>query len=226
MFDNANSTYGMIAAITIVIALSLCAYNLSSDLVSVVSTVDNSAYMVRKKPNMQEAADMLARVRASLQRLVRRLSNAYLSDERVRRLKAKFSDSDVREVEANSKYTSYSVNKGERLVFCLRSRDAQENLVDMNTIMFVALHEMAHIMTKSIGHTSEFWENFRFLLAHAIHWRMYTPVNFRRRPQPYCGTHITDTPLDLKDMPKYVSHLQDVPETNDAHIAQTFGAKK
>ena len=30
--------------------------------------------------------------------------------------------------------------------------------------MFVAIHELAHIMTESVGHEPEFWDNMGFLL--------------------------------------------------------------
>ena len=33
---------------------------------------------------------------------------------------------------------------------------------------FVALHELSHVMTVSVGHTQEFWENFKFLLKEAV----------------------------------------------------------
>ena len=38
----------------------------------------------------------------------------------------------------------------------------ENKLIDENTLMFVALHELAHIATESIGHTKEFWANFKF----------------------------------------------------------------
>lgn len=34
--------------------------------------------------------------------------------------------------------------------------------------MFVLLHEMAHLMTESIGHTPEFWTNFKKILQDGI----------------------------------------------------------
>jgi hypothetical protein len=88
--------------------------------------------------------------------------------------------------------------------------------------MFVALHELAHIMTISIGHTTEFWDFFRYILSHAIHWKLYTPVNFKKKPVPYCGTNITDTPLRLKDMPKYINfdEVDKEEKTNDASIVE------
>ena len=62
--------------------------------------------------------------------------------------------------------------------------------------MFVALHELSHVMTKSIGHTEEFWDNFRFLLKEAINANLYKNHNFRKFPVKYCGTEITDSPLN------------------------------
>ena len=59
---------------------------------------------------------------------------------------------------------------------------------------FVGIHEVAHIMTKSIGHTKEFWQNFKFLLKNAAKIGIYTPVDYKRKPKEYCGMKITDNP--------------------------------
>jgi hypothetical protein len=64
-----------------------------------------------------------------------------------------------------------------------------------NTIMFVMLHEMAHLMTETIGHTQEFWTNFRRILGDAVQIGIYTSVNYASRPTPYCGMTITDSPI-------------------------------
>ena len=47
-------------------------------------------------------------------------------------------------------------------------------LIDSNTLMYVALHEMAHICTESVGHTEEFWKNFKFLIIEAEAINIYT----------------------------------------------------
>ena len=47
--------------------------------------------------------------------------------------------------------------------------------------MFVAIHEIAHIMTLSVGHTEEFWNNFKFLLENAVELNIYTPVDYKKR---------------------------------------------
>ena len=60
--------------------------------------------------------------------------------------------------------------------------------------MFVALHELSHIATKSIGHTQEFWNNFKFIIANAKKIGIYTPENYKSAPKMYCGLKITDNP--------------------------------
>ena len=49
-------------------------------------------------------------------------------------------------------------------------------------------------MSSSVGHTDEFWENFKFLLDNAVEQKIYTPVDYKNDPQPYCGMDITDNP--------------------------------
>ena len=112
----------------------------------------------------------------------------------IERMVNNFNPNNISESTQDNKYTSYSVNKGEKIVFCLRSRDEKNNLVELNTMMFVALHELAHTMTKSIGHTQEFWDNFRILLKNARKLGIYERVNYDKKPVEYCGTKITNDP--------------------------------
>ena len=68
------------------------------------------------------------------------------------------------------------------------------SLIDLNTLTYVALHELAHVATLSVGHTPEFWKNFKFLLTQAKNINIYDPVNYKQNPQQYCGMKITDNP--------------------------------
>ena len=124
----------------------------------------------------------------------------YPKDPRVKRVKERFNPDKISESSPTSHYTSYSVNKGEKIVFCLRSKEADKELHDFNTITFVALHELAHLMTESIGHTPEFWDNFRFILKNAIQKGYYQVQDFKKKPIRYCGTDITDSPLKDADL--------------------------
>ena len=60
--------------------------------------------------------------------------------------------------------------------------------------MFVALHEISHIATKSIGHKQEFWDNFKFILEEAVEIKIYKPVDYKKKPISYCSLNITDNP--------------------------------
>ena len=67
-------------------------------------------------------------------------------------------------------------------------------MIDENTLTFVAIHELGHVMTESIGHKKEFWENFKFLLKNAVTMGLYKPVDYKKKPKDYCGMTITDNP--------------------------------
>ena len=49
-------------------------------------------------------------------------------------------------------------------------------------------------MTKSIGHTDEFWGNYKFLLEVAESINIYDPVDYKNKPVRYCGMNISDNP--------------------------------
>jgi len=153
-------------------------------------------YLVRNVKDKQEAADMLAKINRKLNKLVDYLVKIKGDDENIQRLKKKFNPDNISESLENSKYTSYSVNKGEKVVFCIRSKDKEQQLEKLNILIFVAIHELAHIMTPSVGHTPEFWDNFRNLLKHAVKTNIYKKDDFKNNPKDYCGTKITDSPLD------------------------------
>lgn len=173
----------------------------------VKSNYDGKTYLVRDLPDKQNAADELAYIRALLTAMVSRLRVAYPQNQKITQMARRFKHTEFQESDSSIKNsTSYSVNKGETLVFCIREKTPSNQLVPMNTVVFVAIHELAHIFSVTHGHTEEFWENFRFLLAHAIEWKLYESVNYRKKRTKYCGTVITDTPLLEADAKKYIEY--------------------
>lgn len=166
------------------------------ELVTVESTVDGQRYVVRNLPDRQKAADLLATIRGKLRKIVEHLLKTFSHLPCVKRLGEKYKDEAARIMEStpDSKHTSYSVNKGEKIYFCLRQRSTQEELVEQNVMMFVSLHELSHIMTESIGHTPEFWHTFAFVLREAQKIGVYLARDFSEEPAEYCGVKITDTP--------------------------------
>lgn len=165
------------------------------DMEYIKSSLDKTDYLVRKLPDKKKAANLLAKTKNKLLELSYHLEKEYPEDERVKRL-SKFYNTVIVESEPKSKFTSFSVNKGEKIVFCLRSRNSKEQLVDLNLLMFVAIHELAHVITSSVGHTEEFWTNFKWLLVEAVKKNIYKPHDFQNKPEEYCGTQITDSPLE------------------------------
>lgn len=190
-----NIIYFIIISI-IIFSLYIQFENFTNEISLVTSEIDGETYLVRNLPDKDKAADLLAKIKKKLLKLTKFLVIKYPNSERVKRLLKNYKPNNISESSKNSKFTSYSVNKGEKIVFCLRSRDEEEKLVKEQVMMFVALHELAHVMSKSIGHTDEFWKNFKFLLQEAINAKVYKKQDFRKKPVKYCGTDITDTPLN------------------------------
>jgi hypothetical protein len=168
----------------------------SHDMALVPSTVDGHRYLVRNLPDKQDAADRLARVRGRLLRLMRDLQQSDPDRAFVKQMVRNFDADPSRFSESapDASYTSYSVNKGEKVYMCLRQRNEHEELVDENVLTFVSLHELAHIGTADIGHTPSFWNNFGWLLKRAEEIQIYQYQDFAAHPVEYCGIRITDQP--------------------------------
>lgn len=166
-------------------------------LTEVRSKIDNKVYRVRDLPDKQAAADLLARIRIKMGNFMTILETKFQDKPQIQRLVRNFRANPERLLEATPEadHTSYSVNKGEKVHLCLRQREgSNEQLVDDNVMMFVALHEMAHMITATIGHGPDFWNNFGFLLKEAEQSGIYKHTDFRSHPVSYCGVSITDSP--------------------------------
>ena len=113
----------------------------------------------------------------------------------IKNLVSRTKDIIIMETGADEKYTSYTVNKGERIVFCLRFK-VINTIHDINTLMYVVIHELAHIGCPEYGHTPLFKEIFKFLLIQSSKIGIYTPIDYRKNPQNYCGMEINEYLLD------------------------------
>jgi hypothetical protein len=185
------------AVLISIIGLSVKMYSESDayNLKCVISDVDGNTYCVRDQENLDKAADLLANVTKKCKTLVLFVKEKYPDREDVARLVKGFKPEKICETLPTSKLTAYSENKGQKIAFCLNKKKNEKELIDMNTLTFVAIHELSHVMTKSIGHKQEFWENFKFLLENAKEINVYNPVDYKKSPQEYCGMQITDNPF-------------------------------
>jgi hypothetical protein len=160
---------------------------------------DGNFYDIQNLPDKETAVQHMVEIRARLTKLYKYYQeNPDLSaDPPVARFLARYRPDVFIENDITSGDTSYSENKGQKIVVCLRDKTKAPEypLIEINTIMFVMLHEMAHLMTETIGHTPEFWTNFRRILHDAVKIGIYQKVSYATSPTPYCGMMITDSPI-------------------------------
>jgi len=161
----------------------------------IISTKDGNKYCVRERERENEAADLLATVTGKCREFVDYMKTAEPNDPRVKKLIKNFNPKKISETLPTSELTAYSENKGEKIAFCLNKSKTGTTLIDINTLMFVALHELTHVLTTSIGHKDEFWANFKYVLQHAKTAGIYEPIDYKKEPQQYCGMTITDNPF-------------------------------
>jgi hypothetical protein len=165
------------------------------ELKCIVSGVDGNKYCVRERHRIQESADLLAKVTEKCHKLVLFLNDKHPENDCVKRLVKNFNPKKIVEILPTSSYTAYSENKGEKIAFCLNvTKGGKENLIDEHTLTFVAIHELSHLSCSSIGHTTQFWENFTFLLQNAKEAGIHDPVDYSKKPTEYCSMKITDNP--------------------------------
>ena len=160
----------------------------------IISSVDGNRYCVRDRQKLELAADLLAKVTQKCKLLIEYVKQKYPNDPRVIKLVKGFNPKSINETLPTSELTAYSENKGEKLAFCLNTTKTGDKLIDIDTLTFVAIHELSHIMTTSIGHKQDFWQNFKFLLENAKAAKIYEPVNYKKEPKEYCGMKISDNP--------------------------------
>jgi hypothetical protein len=165
----------------------------------VVSRVDNEPYVVTKcYANKQLAADILGDINVMYVKLIKHLKRKKMDSEWGANILylAKNYNPDVlgEHIPRNLNYTSYVRDKGKKIRLCLRSEENRMKFHDMNTIRFVALHELSHMMTKSYGHGDDFWSAFQFILLEAGALNMIKLIRYEHAPQKYCGIIINSNP--------------------------------
>lgn len=167
------------------------------DVIYVLSDIDQEYYLVRDVKDKQEAANLLARIRQNINSLVVHLNtniNKYKDNTKyIKQLTNRINGSIINESSADSSYTSYSVNKGEQIVFCIRSKRSTSLMHSLNLMMYVTLHELAHVACPEYGHTLLFKQIFTFLTKVAVELGMYKKINFSTNPTEYCGLMIRDS---------------------------------
>lgn len=165
----------------------------------VVSRVDDESYVVVERyNNKQRAADILGDINFMYVRLIKHLKYNRMNTKwgpNIQYLANNYNPDVLGEhIPWNLNYTSYVRNKGKKIRLCLRTQNDRSKFHDMNTLRFVALHELSHMMTESYGHEKDFWEAFQFMLLEANSLNMIDLIKYSQRPQKYCGILINSNP--------------------------------
>ena len=167
------------------------------DVIYVKSDIDNEYYLVRDVDDKQQASNLLAKIKGNITELTDYL---YKNKDKypdyipyIDQLHNRIKNVVILETAEDSVYTSYSVNKGEQIVFCLRSRKFRNQMHKLNLLMYVVLHEISHVACPEYGHTPLFKKILAFITLIAIKNRLYQKIDFMKNPTEYCGLLISES---------------------------------
>lgn len=176
-----------------------------SEIKYVKSDVDGNVYLIRRGNNksekfLKDSANTLALINKNVIGLVDYLfKNFNNRDDKfyfIKKLKENYKQYIISEAAVDPRYTTYTIDKRDMHI-CLRTRDTNEKVYDMNILMYVVLHELAHLCNYNkngeaiLGHGSEFRDIFKFLVEESIKIGIYNHVNYSAEPREYCGIMIT-----------------------------------
>lgn len=148
----------------------------------------------------QESVDTLAEINERIQKLIEHLNFKYNGEAVNGRiaaiLKNRYSPDILSEAANDKRYTTFTVDKKDMHI-CLRTRDTKEDMYDINLLMYVVLHELAHLCNYDekdnpiIGHGKEFIEIFRFLVKESMMIGVYRYSDYASKPVEYCGIYLS-----------------------------------
>jgi hypothetical protein len=174
--------------------------NYKNKQVTVISSIDGSEYkVVNMYENTYDAANILAVINIMYVNIIKHLKHNKMNTiwkENIIYLANNYNPDVLQEhIPTDITLTSYVHNKGEKIIMCLRKIENRNTFYNINTLKFVAIHELAHMMTRSFGHENDFWEAFKFILSEASYLNMINIIDYSKSPEPYCGIIIKSSPI-------------------------------
>jgi len=168
-----------------------------NNLVDVTASINGESYRVHAAhKNKKQAAETLATIDQALMNLIRELKRSYPNHIITRRIMANYNPDKIAENTPFNmfNYTSYTINKGEMIRYCIRNKDTDASIEDYGHLIFVAIHELGHVGAEGYGHDDDFWRTFKFLLNAAAKIGIYDPVDYASNNFTYCGMKVTYNP--------------------------------
>jgi hypothetical protein len=155
----------------------------------VIYEIDTLGSKKIKLNDNQAAADMLSEVNHRIDKFKQQMINKFGNDHPISFAVQEYDPNVLGEHLPNivDNDVAYTVNKGDAVRLCLRDTKNKYVIQDINTLMFVALHELTHISIPAIDHPPEFWKTFKFILTEASSINIYTPINYKVYPITYCN---------------------------------------
>ncbi len=187
----------MSCIITIIIIYLLYYVIFFRGMIYVKSNLDGEYYLVRNYIDKQQSSDTLSKLKKNIFKIVEYVNSVKSRYKKMNpyiyQLCSRIKNVIIKENHPNSNFTSYCVNKGEELVFCIRISKDGGDIHDLNLLMYVVIHEISHVACPEEGHTRLFNEIFKFLCQISIELGIYTKINFEKNPENYCGIIINDS---------------------------------
>jgi len=184
-------------AVALLLLILVLVINKKKEVAYVRSSLDGNIYLVRDLSDKEEAANMLAKLKKNVFKLSKHLENNKRNHEKmlpyINQLSQRIKGVKISESTKDSMYTSYTVDKGEEIIFCLRSKKNKDELHDINLVMYVCIHELAHVACPEYGHTLLFKKIFAFFCEESLKIGIYEKMKFYENPEEYCGLNITDS---------------------------------
>lgn len=160
------------------------------------SSINGKKYGIQEMlTNADDTSDILAKLDIFIDKFVAYLDGKYRNDNRVKRLVYRLHDTKIEESPFKEDTSSYTINKGELMALCVRHKTGDNAFHDYQTLLFVVIHELAHVASITKGHNAEFLTNFKWLLKEADESGMYTPHDYSKEPITYCGVKVTNNPM-------------------------------
>ena len=175
-------------AVAAVVALAVLLW--PRKLVWVDSALTGKAYRVKPLPDRQAAADRLAEMELRLRAFLDAAEAVVPGDVRLQNVRRRWNGT-LAETPGGDDI-AYSIGK-DSVYVCVR--DADGRIDDLNTSMFVLVHELGHVATDDWGHPPVFWQNMKFLLELAERTGLYVYQDFDSGKVTYCGRRLGGSPL-------------------------------
>lgn len=191
-------TFGIIILLIIVAYLLLKLTDTQVAASFVKSTIDNNDYIVQDKPDKYIAANNLAIIKKNIyavnEYMMKNINDTSFLEYKnyIERLNSRIYSTKISEGLGQRGYTSYTINKGDEIVFCIRS-ERTGTLLPINLVMYVVLHEISHIACPEQGHTELFNKIFKFIAKNGINAGVYKKIDFHDNPSEYCGMTINES---------------------------------